>query len=116
MVIGMSFVTTLGLTAANVVGASRANDVSRSVTANQLKPTACAALNLVSVFIGANGDAQANLVLGLSSGETRDGGGGDDCVLGGGGDDALRGGTGVDICIGGPGTDVFHPNCETQIQ
>ena len=115
MVIGMSFVTTLGLTAANVVGASRANDVSRSVTANQLKPTACAALNLVSVFVGVNGNALANLVLGLPGPETRGGAGGNDCVLGGGGNDTVQGGAGTDVCIGGPGTDSFT-GCETQIQ
>jgi len=114
--IGMFSLTGLGLTAANVVVTSKADDGSTSVTANQLKPAACAGLNLVSVLIGVDGDAQANLVLGLPVGETRRGAGGNDCVLGGGGNDALQGGTGVDVCIGGPGTDTFNANCETQIQ
>jgi Ca2+-binding RTX toxin-like protein len=89
-----------------------------SVSANQVKPDACASLNLTNIVSGAGtvtGTAGNDLILGSSGADTIDSLGGDDCLLGGGGDDTIDGNTGADICLGGPGTDAFTA-CESEIQ
>ena len=104
--------------ATNTVPATRVTDQIRSVGVNDLKPSACAALSLTNLIIGAgtiNGTNGNDLILGSSSIDTIDGLDGDDCILGGGGDDLITGGPGTDVCIGGPGIDTFT-TCETQIQ
>jgi Ca2+-binding RTX toxin-like protein len=106
----------VGLTAANSVATSRAEDSSRAVTADELKPATCAGVALSSVVVGSNGTNGNNLLIGSTAADTLDGNQGNDCVLGGGGNDSLRGSQGTDVCIGGPGTDSFHPSCETQVQ
>jgi hypothetical protein len=104
-------------TAANVVAGSRAGISDSAVTANDLKPPECAALNLSVVRGPAPGGGNANaLIVGTAAGESINGNGGDDCILGGGGNDSLRGNGGKDVCVGGPGTDTFHSTCETKIQ
>jgi Ca2+-binding RTX toxin-like protein len=110
----------IAMTATSVVPSSRAGstDAGRP-TANQLKPAACAALNLVTVVVGAgpvNGTGAADLIIGSAAADTIAGRGGSDCLVGGAGNDALRGDGGSDVCIGGPGLDTFHATCETQIQ
>jgi Ca2+-binding RTX toxin-like protein len=108
--------------AANIaIPTTRLTDQARAITANTLKPTTCAALNLTRIVVctggdcdGANGSVN-ELILGTSNGERIRGRGGTDCLLGGGGDDRLVGNAGADVCIGGPGTDTFS-NCQTQIQ
>lgn len=105
------------LTAANVVADSRAGVEQDTVTANDLKPAACAALNLSVVRGPAPGGGNANaLIIGTAAGESINGNGGDDCILGGGGNDNLRGNGGSDVCVGGAGTDTFHSTCEVKIQ
>lgn len=105
------------LTAANVIASSRAGITNTGVTANDLKPLACAALNLTAVRGPAPGGGNASqLIIGTAAGETLQGNGGDDCILGAGGNDVIRGNGGNDVCIGGAGTDTFHSTCETQIQ
>lgn len=105
------------LTAANVVAGSRAGITNSGVTANDLKPPECAALNLTVVRGPVPGGGNANaLIIGTPAGESINGNGGDDCILGAGGNDLLRGNGGNDVCVGGPGTDTFHRTCETQIQ
>jgi len=118
----VALVLTLGIamTATNVVPASIVGSTNGGApTANQLKPAACAALNLTNVVVGSgtvNGTGAADLMLGSSGNDTMAGRGGADCILGGAGDDALRGDGGTDVCIGGPGTDTFHTTCEIRIQ
>jgi Ca2+-binding RTX toxin-like protein len=102
-------------TAANAVPSSRADASTQSITANTLKPSACAALALTAV-VSVNGANPAELVLGTGVADTMRGNQNDDCMVGGGGNDNLRGDNGTDVCIGGPGTDTFHATCETQIQ
>jgi Ca2+-binding RTX toxin-like protein len=110
----------VALTATNVVPATRAGSSDLGApTANQLKPSACAALSLTTVRVGSGtitGTGAAELILGSSGVDTMRGQGGSDCILGGAGNDSLRGDGGTDVCIGGPGTDTFHATCETQIQ
>jgi Ca2+-binding RTX toxin-like protein len=107
----------LALTAANTVPASSVGQVSQPITANDLKPSACAALNLTRVVAGVNGTAGNDLLLGTGAAETLSGNGGVDCILGGGGNDTINGNGAAagDVCIGGPGTDTFK-KCTTAIQ
>jgi len=114
------FVLGVALTTTNVVPSSRAgsSDLGQP-TANQLKPSQCAALNLTAVVVGSGafaGTSAAELVLGSTGVDAIRGQGGSDCILGGLGNDSLRGDGGTDVCIGGPGIDTFHSTCETQIQ
>jgi Ca2+-binding RTX toxin-like protein len=88
-------------------------------TANQLKPPACAGVNLNGIFFGSGvitDNNQPHLVIGSPGIDIMRGGAGDDCILGGDGIDTLRGDGGQDVCIGGPGIDLFVNSCETQIQ
>jgi Ca2+-binding RTX toxin-like protein len=99
---------TSAFAAANTVPATGLDIVSAPITANSLKPAACAALNLTSVVIATSGGnitggAGSSLILGSPQGDRIRGQGGDDCILGGGGDDELRGQNGDDVLIGGPG-------------
>ena len=79
---------------------------SMSVSANDLKPSACSGLNLNQIVEGSgtfNGTANSDLILGSTGDDTIDGGDDDDCILGGDGND---------VCTGGAGNDVFAL-CET---
>ena len=107
------------LTAANTVPSTSLGKTTQPITANALKPAACAALNLTAVVVGSgtfSGGGASELILGGAGVDTIRGGGGDDRILGGGGNDSLRGDGGTDVCIGGPGTDTFFASCETQTQ
>lgn len=116
----LSAVTAVAAT--NRVPATRATDQKQTVTANHLKPAACAGLNLTALLIcppaggACNGTEASELILGSPLDDNIRGDKGDDCILGGAGDDTLRGDQGTDVCLGGPGNDTFHPTCETQIQ
>ena len=110
-------------TASISVPASGLDEDSQSISANDLKPAACAALNLTAVLScppNCTGTAANELILGSSSGETLSGGGGNDCILGGAGWNFFYGDAGTDVCIGGPDWDFFlpffNPTCETRIQ
>ena len=120
LVAGLACVTVVGLTAANVVAASKRVNTSSAVNVNEEKPIPdCSAITLTTYFIGSGtftATGAAELVLASSGVDDAGGGGRNDCVLGGGGNDNLRGGAGTDVCIGGPGTDTFAASCETQIQ
>lgn len=110
----------VAITATSIVPISRAGSTSSGApTANQLKPSQCAALNLTAIVVGSgtiNGTGAADLILGGAGADSLRGRGGADCLVGGGGNDFLRGDGGTDICIGGPGADTFHLSCDTQIQ
>ena len=104
------------LTAANAVPTTRLDAYAAVVSANALKPVACAALDLQTVQIGGGGPGGSALILGTSGNDNLVGGSGNDCIVGGAGNDTLRGNSGQDVCIGGPGVDSFHQSCEVQIQ
>lgn len=107
----------VALAASTVVPASRAGASAQPITANALKPTACAAISLTGLVTGSGAFSDTNasrLVLGSAAADSIRGR--NDCILGGGGDDFLRGDGGIDVCIGGPGLDTFDPSCETQLQ
>jgi Ca2+-binding RTX toxin-like protein len=113
------FVSAVTAFAANLtVSESGIGFTSIAVTANDLKPAACSALDLTNIVRGSGtitGTSGNDLIIGSSGADDINGLGGDDCILGGGGDDSLDGGNGTDICIGGNGADTFT-NCETEIQ
>jgi Ca2+-binding RTX toxin-like protein len=102
------------LTAANSVPESGADLATQSVTANDLKPSACSGLDLSNIAADGNGTTANDLVLGGSGSDSLSGSDGNDCLVAGSGDDSLDGGEGTDVCIGGDGSDTFS-NCETQI-
>jgi Ca2+-binding RTX toxin-like protein len=118
VVAGLALVVAVGLTASNVVAASKRSNTSSALDVNQVKPAECNGITLTAIVTGAgtiNGTAASELILGSSGVDTIRGNGGNDCMLGGGGNDSLRGGAGADVCIGGPGTDTFN-SCATQYQ
>ena len=85
--------------APNTVSPSLVYDgvVQNPITANDLKPAECAALNLTNIVSGSGtftGTGANDLVLGSASADTIDGLSGDDCILGGDQDDELSGGGG----------------------
>ena len=112
--IGLLLLIGVASTATNVIEASRAGQQNRPITANDLKPPECAALDLQEIRVagGGGGAGHAGLLLGRSGDDRLIGGGGRDCILGGAGDDSINAGGGDVICIGGPGIDTFK-NCET---
>ncbi|MBL8079694.1 MAG: hypothetical protein JNM55_17130 [Anaerolineales bacterium] len=107
------------LAATNTVPTTRIGQQINSITANTLKPSTCAALNLTRIVVCTGGNCDGSganeLLLGTAAGERIRGRGGQDCIMGGGGNDQLVGNGASDVCIGGPGTDTFT-TCETQIQ
>ncbi|TAK14902.1 MAG: hypothetical protein EPO32_00095 [Anaerolineae bacterium] len=117
MLVILSYGVMSAFAAANTVPETGADVNDVAMTANTLKPAACAGLTLTNLVEGSgtlNGTAGNDLILGSGGADTIDGSGGDDCIVAGGGDDGIDGGNDTDICIGGAGTDTFA-NCETQI-
>ena len=110
------FVGLPAYTANNVVPGTKAGQSATAITADALKPAACAGITLTTVVSGVTGTSGNDLLLGTSGIDVMSGGNGDDCIVGGGGADTIDGGAGNDVCIGGPGTDIFLLTCETQIQ
>ena len=119
--------------AANTVPSTRLDDNSIAITANALKPSDCASLNLTNIVVAGSGTAANDPILGTTGNDNLRGGDGDDCIVGGGGndtlqgqknndivlggdgDDSLRGNQDSDICDGGAGTDTGHASCETEL-
>jgi Ca2+-binding RTX toxin-like protein len=88
------------------------------VTAEDVKPEACAAIYLTNIVSGSGtltGTAGNDLIIGSSAADLIDGLGGNDCIVGSGGDDSLTGNEGNDVCLSGIGNDIFT-DCETEIQ
>ena len=113
--IGLTLLTALAAT--NTVPATNLGRRTSPITANDLKPAACAALNLTAVVTGSgtfNGGNSSDLILGSAGVDKIRGKQGNDCILAGAGNDSLDGDQGTDVCIGGPGTDTFA-QCETQL-
>lgn len=95
--------------AANTVPATYRQDATFAITANDLKPSECAALSLSGVVAPAGGNnSNSLLILGTASGETINAGGGNDCVVAGAGNDTVDGGSGTDVLLGGPGNDTLQ--------
>ncbi|HEX9839145.1 MAG TPA: hypothetical protein VGA72_07360 [Anaerolineales bacterium] len=100
------------------VSPSNIDEKSVPVTADDLKPSACAGLSLTQVISGSGiltGSSGNDLIIGSSGADIIAGLGGNDCILGGGGDDALTGNDGNDVCLSGPGNDSFT-TCEVESQ
>ncbi len=133
LILGTAFAA---VAASNTIPESGADESSRPITPNDLKPPECASLNLTSLVVGSgtiNGGGGSSLILGspgadtikaqngadcVLGGDGNDdlrGNGGNDVLLGGTGDDTLNGGAGIDVCYGGSGIDTFSATCETQI-
>jgi Ca2+-binding RTX toxin-like protein len=94
--------------AANTVAVSSAEDTSFEISANDLKPSECSALNLTNIVTGSGNIQGSNgndLILGSTSADKINAKKGGDCVLGGDGDDELGGGKEGDVLLGGPGND-----------
>jgi len=112
--VALLFVVGVASTATNIIEPSRAGQQNIPVTANDLKPPECAALDLGTIRVAGGPPAagKGGLVLGTSGDDRLIGGGGTDCIVGGAGNDYINAGGGDDVCIGGPGIDTFK-NCET---
>ena len=54
----------LGLTAANTVASSRADEDNRTATAELFKPTECAGITVSTVIVGVNGGTTDDLLIG----------------------------------------------------
>jgi Ca2+-binding RTX toxin-like protein len=100
------------LTAANVVGVSRAGQTSHVPTAAERAPLECAGVGATTV-VSLEGTSADDLVLGTTGGDRLRGRAGDDCLVGGAGADTLTGNGGSDVCIGGAGADTYS-SCEVQ--
>lgn len=109
--------TGLATTATNVIEPSFLGWGRSAITANDLKPPECAALDLAEVrpSKGAGGAGNPALTLGTAGNDRIVTGGKSDCILGGAGNDDINAGGGFDVCIGGPGVDTFG-NCEVVFQ
>jgi Ca2+-binding RTX toxin-like protein len=106
------------MAAGNTIPLSGLGASIQAITANSLKPAACAGINVSTIVRGSgtiNGTSNNDLILGSPGQDRISGGAGSDCILGGGGNDDIRGNAGTNICIGGPGFDVFT-GCNTQVQ
>jgi Ca2+-binding RTX toxin-like protein len=104
--------------AANTVEGSGAEDTSRGMGANAIKPPECNALNLTNVVIGSGniqGSNANDLILGSGSADKINAKKGHDCVVGGGGDDEIRAGDDDDILLGGPGDDDLQGEKDNDI-
>jgi Ca2+-binding RTX toxin-like protein len=99
--------------ATNTVPSTRLDLDTQAITANALKPSACAALNLANIVTGSgtiNGTIANDLILASAGNDTLNGGGGADCLVAGSGADTLSGGAGTDILLGGDGNDNLLGN------
>ncbi len=106
--------------AENIVEPSIIGYVSVPVSAEQLKPPECAALDLTNyIVVTGNGAIHGtdgnDLIIGSAGKDNIHAGAGDDCIVGGGGGDQFFGDAGNDVCIGtGDSKDKFH-DCEVEV-
>ena len=104
------------IAATNTVPSTRVINRDEYISINDLKPAACASMDLTNIVSGAGtltGTAGNDLILGSSGADVIDGLGGNDCIVSGGGDDSLNGNDGNDVCLSGSGNDVFI-SCEVE--
>lgn len=112
------FSVVTAVAATNTVPATRLDDRTSFINANNVKPSACAGISVTNSVSGTGvitGTAGNDLIIASTGMDVIDGSGGNDCIVGGGGDDMINGGDGNDVCLGGPGTDVFA-TCEGESQ
>jgi hypothetical protein len=105
------------MAAANSIPPSGLDEISRSITVNDLKPAQCNSIHLTNLIAATgmiSGTDDNDLILGGSGSDTISGEGGNDCILGGGGNDTLYGDSGTDVCIGGSGSDILNDSCEAK--
>ena len=105
------------MAASNSVPQSGLDEVSRSITVNELKPPHCDAItltNLIAATGAISGTTENDMILGGSGADTISGEGGNDCIVGGGGNDTLYGNSGMDVCIGGSGNDILDDSCDSK--
>lgn len=96
--------------AANAVPASRVDQDTFPITANDLKPSRCSSISLSSIVTGSgtfDGTGGDDLILGSAAADTIRGRAGNDCILSGDGSDNVQGNQGTDILLGGDGNDVL---------
>ena len=109
--IGLTVVNAASAVAAgNSIPSSRVDEASYSITANDLKPSQCAGINLTNIVTGSgnfNGTGANDLILGSAGADNIRGQGGDDCIVSGNGDDRLSGLGGADVLLGGGGDDTL---------
>jgi hypothetical protein len=104
------------IAATNTVPSTRVINRGEYISINDLKPAACASMDLTNIVSGAGtliGTTGNDLILGSSGADVIAGLGGNDCIVSGGGDDSLNGMDGNDICLSGSGNDVFI-SCEVE--
>jgi len=105
--------TMAAFAAANTVPQTRLDQVNSDITANALKPSACASINLANIVTGSgtlNGTGANDLVLASAGNDTLNGVGGADCLMAGSGVDILNGGAGADVLLGGDDNDDLLGN------
>jgi Ca2+-binding RTX toxin-like protein len=100
------------LAASNTVASSRIGQVVRPILISDIRPPACAGLNLTNIIYctgtaRCNGTNKGDLILGDSGRNDISGKNGGDCIIAGGGNDSVNGANGQDVCIEGPGTDTY---------
>jgi Ca2+-binding RTX toxin-like protein len=113
-----------GFTASNTVPVTHAGKSAQAVTAMQLAPYQCAALQLTSTIVmspgatSVTGSTGNDLIIGVNRTGTvnYNGKAGDDCIVAGGGTgtkNIIDGGTGAnDICIGPANATNTFKNCD----
>ena len=98
---------------------SSAGTYTAPITADNLKPAACAGITLTHVVAGSGTitkvGSRSELITGSAAVDTIDGSLGDDCILGGASDDSITGGGGTDVCIGGGDAGDTFATCETEV-
>jgi Ca2+-binding RTX toxin-like protein len=105
------------MAASNSVPKTGLDEISRSISVNDLKPSRCDGIHLTNLIAATGmicGTADNDLILGGSGVDIISGEGGNDCILGGGGNDRLYGDSGTDVCIGGNGSDFLDDSCESK--
>jgi Ca2+-binding RTX toxin-like protein len=105
------------MAASNSIPRTGLDEISRSITVNDLKPPQCDGIhltNLIAATGAISGTAGNDLILGSAGANTISGEGGNDCIVSGGGNDTIYGNAGTDVCIGGSGNDFLDDSCETK--
>jgi Ca2+-binding RTX toxin-like protein len=109
LAVGGSVVTASAASIATPV--TSATHSTRGVTANDLKPAACAGITVTAVVSGSGvitgQGSVSELITGSAGADTISGLGGDDCILAGAGDDIVGGGNGNDVVLGQAGNDTL---------
>ena len=103
-------------TASNTVASSRLAIRTVATGINELRPIACAGMNLTTRVTGTgkiNGTRGADLILAGRGTTSITGGGGDDCIMAGLDADNIDGSGGADVCVGS--RTAHYKDCSTVI-